>query len=133
MYEYLCTLDEKRYECGAVDGDTIDVIIDLGFKIHSHVRIRLLWVDTPERGEKDYKRATEELRNLLREATATDHGGLSRLYVRTTKQGSFGRWLGEFTSLDRDININRVLEEEWPYDKWGLPAKNKLDSVKEDL
>ena len=113
MYEYLCTLDEKKYECGAVDGDTIDVVVDLGFKIHSHVRIRLLYVDTPERGEKDYKRATEELRKLLKKATVTDN----RLYVRTTKQGSFGRWLGEFPNLDRTVNINRVLEEEWPYEK----------------
>jgi len=113
MYEYLCTLDEKRYECGAVDGDTIDVIVDLGFKISARIRIRLLWVDTPERGEKDHKRATEKLRKLLREATVTD----ARLYVRTRKQGSFGRWLGEFTNLDRTININRALEEEWPYEK----------------
>ena len=67
MYEYLCTLDDKKYECGAVDGDTIDVVVDLGFKTFQTVRIRLLWVDTPERGEKDHKRATEELRKLLPE------------------------------------------------------------------
>jgi micrococcal nuclease len=116
MYEYLCTLDTKKYEFGAVDGDTVDVIVDLGFRTFQKIRIRLLRVDTPERGEEDFKKATQVLKGLLKTAIATD----GRLYVRTHKRaskqrGKYGRWLGEFTNLDRTLNINKELEEKWPY------------------
>ena len=113
MYEYICTLDTSKYEMGAVDGDTVDVMVDLGFHTFQKLRIRLLLVDTPERGEDDFHEATQTCRNLLKDATEKD----PRLYLRTQKRGKYGRWLGEFVSLDRTLNINEVLEERWPYDK----------------
>lgn len=42
MYEYGCDLDR------VVDGDTIDVILDLGFNVKMKERVRLSGVDTPE-------------------------------------------------------------------------------------
>lgn len=36
-----------------IDGDTVDVIVDLGFKIHHKVRVRLYGVNTPESRTKD--------------------------------------------------------------------------------
>ena len=51
MYEYFCTLDQSKYDMGAVDGDTVDVVVDLGFRTFRKTRVRLLLVDTPERGE----------------------------------------------------------------------------------
>ena len=42
MYEYNCEV--KR----VVDGDTVDVVIDLGFDIHYSSRVRLYGIDTPE-------------------------------------------------------------------------------------
>ena len=42
MYEYSCTVDR------VVDGDTIDVILDLGFDILYRSRVRLYGIDTPE-------------------------------------------------------------------------------------
>ena len=42
MYEYSCTVDR------VVDGDTIDVILDLGFDILYKSRVRLFAIDTPE-------------------------------------------------------------------------------------
>ena len=42
MYEYSCTVDR------VVDGDTIDVVLDLGFDIMFKSRVRLYGIDTPE-------------------------------------------------------------------------------------
>jgi len=38
---------------GVVDGDTIDLMIDLGFNIHHKIRVRLYGVNTPESRTKD--------------------------------------------------------------------------------
>ena len=111
MYEYHCILDTNKYAQGCVDGDTVDVIIDLGFRVKMNQRIRLSHVDTPERGEEDYARATQILRDFLKNATSAD----SRLILRTSKQGKYGRWLGELTSLDLVHNVNEKMAELWPY------------------
>ncbi len=42
MYEYGCTVTR------VVDGDTIDVILDLGFSVLHKCRVRLYGIDTPE-------------------------------------------------------------------------------------
>jgi endonuclease YncB( thermonuclease family) len=47
MYEYSCEV--KR----VVDGDTVDVVIDLGFDIHFATRVRLYGMDTPESRTRD--------------------------------------------------------------------------------
>ena len=47
-YQYYAKLDESKYPQGAYDGDTIDFIIDVGFKMTTRQRIRLLGVNTPE-------------------------------------------------------------------------------------
>lgn len=38
---------------GVIDGDTIDLMIDLGFNIHHKIRVRLYGVNTPESRTKD--------------------------------------------------------------------------------
>ena len=94
MYEYHCRLDSDKYEMGCVDGDTVDVIIDLGFRVKMNQRIRLAHVDTPERGEDDFKKATWTLREILKDAIATD----CRLM-----------------SLDLVHNVNEKMAQLWPY------------------
>ena len=47
MYEYSATLIK------IVDGDTVDVLIDLGFNTTKKERVRLLGIDTPESATKD--------------------------------------------------------------------------------
>jgi micrococcal nuclease len=111
MYEYHCTLDNKKYPQGCVDGDTVDVIVDLGFRVKMNLRIRLSHVDTPERGADDFEKATQILRVFLSDATVADN----RLILRTSKQGKYGRWLGELISLDLVHNVNEKMAETWPY------------------
>lgn len=73
-----------------VDGDTFDFVVDLGFKIHCDVRVRLKDYDTPElRGEdkelgKKYKTLAEE--HLLNAKEIT---------IETHKTGKYGRWLAD--------------------------------------
>jgi micrococcal nuclease len=40
-----------------VDGDTVDVSVDLGFRTYSRQRLRLYGIDTPERGQRNYVEA----------------------------------------------------------------------------
>ncbi len=70
-----------------VDGDTVDVQIDLGFRLNANVRCRLYGINTPERGELGYHEATDYLETQV-------HG--KTLFVETHKDpDNFGRWLVE--------------------------------------
>ena len=90
MYEYRCTVVK------IIDGDTVDVDIDLGFGIWMHKeRIRLLGIDTPEsrtrdKEEKKYGLAAKKyLTEML-----NDEGGIV-LKTKKDAEGKFGRILGE--------------------------------------
>ena len=80
-----------------IDGDTIDVAIDVGFHFSTRQRLRLLDYDTPERGEPGFREASDQLATLLA-------AGDGRLTVSTVRQDSFGRWLSRVTCAGVDIN-----------------------------
>jgi len=104
MYEY----EMKRKTWRAVDGDTIDCDIDLGFKITHRIRGRLAGVDTPERGDAKFKEATEALECLMLAAEKKE----GPLIVQTKKTGKFGRWI-----IHLPDGINERMAEHWPYKK----------------
>ena len=83
MYEYNALVDR------VVDGDTVDLDIDLGFYTHTKVRCRLKGVNTPERGHEDFDKATWAFANLMHE-NLDDEG---YLYFTTHKTGKYGRWI----------------------------------------
>jgi micrococcal nuclease len=96
--------DETQCEVlGAVDGDTIDVRVDLGFYVHSDQRLRLRGVDTPERGQPGYKEATEF---VLRRTVG------KRVYFVTYKGDKYGRFLCDVFYWDNDLAawVNLVTE-----------------------
>ena len=111
-----------------VDGDTIDISIDLGFDLTKKERVRLAGIDTPEKRTKDQKekemgyQATEFLEMHLMEAT--------KLTVRTEKDGKFGRMLGWLYKTDKDtMSINQIMIDKgyaWSYDG-GTKEKNLDD------
>jgi endonuclease YncB( thermonuclease family) len=111
-----------------VDGDTIDISIDLGFDLTKKERVRLAGIDTPEKRTKDLKekemgyQATEFLEMHLMEA--------SKLTVRTEKDGKFGRMLGWLYKSDKDtMSINQIMIDKgyaWPYDG-GTKVRNLED------
>jgi len=123
MYTYFVKSIDR-----VVDGDTIDISIDLGFDLTKKERVRLAGIDTPEKRTKNPKekemgyQATEFLEMHLMEAT--------KLTVRTEKDGKFGRMLGWLYKTDKDtMSINQIMIDKgyaWSYDG-GTKEKNLED------
>jgi micrococcal nuclease len=94
-----------------VDGDTIDVIIDLGFDILYKSRVRLFGIDTPESRTSNDE---EKVRGLLSKHFLEEHLNSSKKIVIKTHKGEetgkFGRILGEIF-ID-GININQKMCDE---------------------
>jgi len=103
MYEYKCEV--KRI----VDGDTVDVIIDLGFSIHFSTRVRLYGIDTPESRTRD---KDEKVRGFLSKDYLKEWLDQGGVIIRTyrDKKGKFGRVLGEMVVGGRNINLLMVNE-----------------------
>lgn len=98
-----------------VDGDTIDVIIDCGFKSTRAERLRLNSVDTPERGELNYAEAKQFTFEKVME---------KEVLIQTYKSDVFGRYLanvwyeedGEEKLLNYELFRNGLLK---PESKWN--------------
>jgi micrococcal nuclease len=103
MYEYKATIIR------VVDGDTVDVDIDLGFDVWvRRQRIRLFGIDTPEcRTRNKAEKAHGMLAKKYVQA-ALKLGGVYAL--RTREKGKFGRYLGEI-KVGR-TTINKLLIKE---------------------
>ena len=101
MYEYNCEV--KRI----VDGDTVDVVIDLGFDIHYSSRVRLYGIDTPESRTRN---KDEKVRGLMSKKYLTDALSKGQGVIKThkDKKGKFGRVLGEMYVADKNINLMMV-------------------------
>ena len=114
-----------------VDGDTIDVTIDLGFDLFKKERVRVAGVDTPEKRTRDLEEkelgihATNWLKEKLDGAIAGDDD----LVIRTELiggVGKYGRLLGWLYIGDAQISLNELMIEEgyaWAYDG-GTKQKN---------
>ena len=91
-----------------VDGDTIDVIIDLGFDIMYKSRVRLFGIDTPESRTRDLVEKKYGLmsKNFLKDKLKN----AEKIVIKTHKgeeTGKFGRILGEI--FCDNVNINRQM------------------------
>lgn len=85
-----------------VDGDTIEVDLDLGMKISVKTKLRLADIDTPE----TYRPLSEEERTHGKEATAFVSNLILDKYVtvRTKKTGKYGRYIAHVELADgRDL------------------------------
>ena len=107
-----------------LDGDTIDVIIDLGFDLAKTERVRIAGVDTPEKRTRNLEEkalgidATEWLKDKLEGAIDGDDD----LVIRTELVGGvgkYGRLLGWLYIGDATVSLNEQMITEgyaWPYD-----------------
>ena len=114
-----------------VDGDTIDVTIDLGFDLFKKERVRVAGVDTPEKRTRNLEEkelgihATNWLKKQLEDTIAGDE----ELIIRTELKGGmgkYGRLLGWLYIGDDNISINEQMIAEgyaWGYDG-GTKQKN---------
>ena len=110
MYEYSATLVK------IVDGDTVDVLIDLGFNTTKKERVRLLGIDTPESATKDL--AEKKLGIEAKEYITQWFVKNTPFRLQTTKDDKYGRILGVFTGLDGKTLNTRLVDEgyAWAYD-----------------
>ncbi len=97
MYEYKARLGR------VVDGDTVDLIVDLGFHISAHHRFRVAGIDTPEvRGpEKIAGKAAKQW--VIEYLTGKD------LIVESKKTGKYGRWIGKIRVDGEEQDLSAAL------------------------
>lgn len=88
-----------------VDGDTLDIEVDLGFRMKTTQRFRLLGVDTPERGQPNYREAREMAESLCPPGT--------ELLFESMKSDKYGRWLVYIGSV-RDALLSSGLAVQTP-------------------
>ena len=114
-----------------VDGDTIDVTIDLGFDLYKKERVRVAGVDTPEKRTRNLEEkalgldATAWIKDKLEGAI----NGSDDLIIRTELDGGvgkYGRLLGWCYIGDASVSLNEKMIDEgyaWAYDG-GTKNKN---------
>lgn len=96
-----------------VDGDTFDVIIDLGFDVHHKARVRLYGVNTPESRTKDA--AEKELGLKAKAFTADWLTNHKKVFIKTVidKNEKYGRVLAEiYSSADIDSPTTACLNKD---------------------
>lgn len=120
-----------------LDGDTIDVVIDLGFDLYKKERVRIAGVDTPEKRTRDLEEkalgidATNWLKDKLEGAIAGDDD----LIIRTELVGGvgkYGRLLGWLYIGDATISLNEqmiIAGYAWEYD--GGTKKKDFEELRE--
>ena len=120
MYEYYV----RKVE-GVVDGDTIDVLIDLGFDILFASRVRLAGIDTPESRTKDLAEkalgleAKEYLKKALKDAKS--------VVIKTEKMDSsekYGRILGWVYINGDTVSLNDMMINDGY--AWGYLGDTKV-------
>tara|TARA_R110002110_G_scaffold117284_3_gene289846 strand:+ start:394 stop:831 length:438 start_codon:yes stop_codon:yes gene_type:complete len=120
MYEYSCKV--KR----VVDGDTMDVILDLGFDILYSCRVRLAGIDTPESRTRDLD---EKARGKLSKAFLQECIKGRKVVLKTKlkdSRGKFGRVIAEVWAEVEEgslRNINELMIKEGHAVKYN--AENK--------
>jgi len=96
-----------------VDGDTVDVRIDMGFSVKLEQRVRLYGINAPESRTRDKE---EKKRGLAAKARIKEllKGGDLRVETRLDKRGKYGRVLGTFfvRTEGGEVDVNKSLVDE---------------------
>ena len=120
-----------------LDGDTIDVTIDLGFDLFKKERVRVAGVDTPEKRTKNLEEkelgidATNWLKDKLEGAISGDDD----LIIRTELVGGvgkYGRLLGWLYIGDADVSLNEdMIAEGYAHAYDGGTKDMNLEALRE--
>jgi micrococcal nuclease len=104
MYEYACKVER------VVDGDTVDVVLDLGFDIFHKCRVRLYGIDTPESRTRnlDEKARGKMAANYLKNAINNGTKVVIQTKLKDSK-GKYGRVLGDVVVDGLNINQTMIL------------------------
>ena len=128
MHEYRCKIRK------IVDGDTIDVDIDLGFNTWiNNERVRLYGIDTPESRTRDLE---EKKFGLYAKSIVEKYlpvGSNQTLVTHLDKVGKFGRILGEFKMFDIEQDRQTTINEFMIRNNIGVEYKGQSkDLIKEE-
>ena len=114
-----------------VDGDTIDVTIDLGFDLYKKERVRVAGVDTPEKRTRNLEeKALESMRQIGPKKNWKGRWAVMMILLSVLNllavSGSMGVFLVELYVGDGDMSLNEQMIAEgyaWSYDG-GTKQKN---------
>jgi Kyanoviridae endonuclease len=88
MYEYMVEIDR------VVDGDTVDLVVDLGFNIRITERFRLFGINAPESRTRDKAEKQKGLAATAYLKTELENASAIMIKTDKDKKGKYGRWLG---------------------------------------
>ena len=125
MYQYKAIITK------VIDGDTVDVDIDLGFEVWlRNQRIRLYGIDTPESRTSD--KVEKVFGNLAKDKILSFCPVGAKIVLQTKaddSRGKYGRILGEL--IVDDINVNQyMIDNSYAVEYFG---KSKGDIAEEQL
>ena len=121
-----------------LDGDTIDVTIDLGFDLYKKERVRIAGVDTPEKRTRDLEEkalgidATNWLKKKLEDTIAGDGDELTIRTELVGGMGKYGRLLGWLYINEDLLSLNEQMITEgfaWEYD--GGTKQKDFETLRE--
>jgi micrococcal nuclease len=120
MYEYGCKVER------VVDGDTVDVVLDLGFDIFHKCRVRLYGIDTPESRTRDLdeKARGKMAGSFLKESIDAGDKIVIQTKLKDSK-GKYGRVLGDVV-ID-DVNINQLMVDKHLAVKYFGQSKQEVE------
>ena len=106
MYQYRCKI------LRVVDGDTVDVDIDLGFGVWlKKERVRMYGIDTPESRTRDLEEKKYGLAAKAFVLAFLPVDSMQTLRTKKDGKGKFGRILGEFVVYDAKTDAWRTLNQ----------------------
>jgi endonuclease YncB( thermonuclease family) len=111
-----------------IDGDTIEIFIELGFDVYHREKIRLLGFDAPE----TFRPKTEEEKiggEKVKEYLISLLKDEENLYIKTKKKGKYGRYLGIILKKENNLLISINDEVKLFMEKNNL-TKKELRSIK---
>lgn len=96
MYEYNATVVR------VVDGDTVDIDVDLGLRVHTEARCRLLGLNAPEKRTEEGRQSAAFLAGLL------PAGAAVRIRTQKDRTEKYGRWLAQVFLGEADVGAQMV-------------------------
>ena len=104
LYQYRVVSVDK-----VVDGDTVDVTLDLGFKLYHKVRVRLSDYDAPEtyrpKSSVEFEAGTK-VKNFLKDLMFKVG---SQFYLKSVKEEIYNRWGGYFVDQNGVVVNDQVI------------------------
>ena len=120
-----------------LDGDTIDVLIDLGFDLFKKERVRIAGVDTPEKRTRNLeeKALGVDATNWLKEKLESTLAGDDELTIRTELVGGvgkYGRLLGWLYVGESNVSLNeQMITEGYAHEYDGGTKNMDLEALRE--